>query len=86
MRINTEDRKPVSSEQIAKWKRSYKIGDLVQICKKHDLSISTVSMAFKGTATNNTIKCINEFYKLSTNGRKLKRNMPSISNQRVLKG
>lgn len=72
MRIYSEDRKPVSSEQIARWQRSYKLGDIVQISKKYDLSIGTVSLAFKGLATRNTIKCINEFYKLSANGRKLK--------------
>lgn len=73
MRNYKENRKPVNSDQLAKWERSYKIGDIVDISKKYNLSISTVSIAFKGTATTNTIKCINEYYKCVAKGRKIKK-------------
>lgn len=55
----------VEPETMATWEKFYVVGDIVQITKQYDLSISTVSTAFKGLASQATIDKINDYYGIS---------------------
>lgn len=59
-------RSPVETETMAAWKKFYQVGDIVQIAKQYDLSISTVGVALKGLASKSTIDKINDYYGISS--------------------
>lgn len=55
-------KKSVPFNILKEWQMAYKPGDQSVISKKYFLTKSTVCWAFKGIASPNTIRMINEYY------------------------